>query len=277
MMNEQLQTPESVATLLQENQKLIAIGRLSASIAHEINNPLEAVTNLLFLLGEEQGLPPTARTYLALAQRELSRVVQISKQTLSFYRESPSPAPVRIKDLLEEVLVLYGRKITEKKLKLSRKYTFSQSVHLFPGEWRQVFSNLIVNAIEATPEGGTLWIRIKSGRQWSDSGVRGVRITIADNGCGIAPDTRRHLGTPFVTTKGQRGTGLGLWVAMSIIQRNRGCLHVCSSIHPRRHGTAFSIFLPTNMRPQAVAHTTPVAEAAEAEDGEDESSLEAAC
>jgi two-component system NtrC family sensor kinase len=275
-MNQHLQTPEFIADLLRENQKLITMGRLTASIAHEINNPLESVTNLLFLMGEERGLPPGVRAYLALAQRELSRAVQISKQTLNFYRESQSPAPVHLEELLEEVLVLYERKISDKKLTLRRRYTSTPELDLFPGEIRQVFSNLIVNAIEATHEGGTLWIRLRRAHLWSDSGIQGLRVTVADNGAGIPKETRRRLGTPFLTTKGQNGTGLGLWVAMSIIDRNRGNLRIYSSTNSRRHGTIFSIFLPTNMHPQAVRPSVSAAATA-GDDDEDESSLEAAC
>ena len=245
-------SPETLVNLLQENQKLISIGRLTASIAHEINNPLESVTNLLFLAGLERDLSPEVRSYLTLAQKELRRVAQISKQTLNFTRDTPAPAPVSMEELVEEVLLLYGRKIAEKSLSIRREYHSTPTATVFPGQIRQVLSNLMVNAIEAAAEGGTLWLRIRSGRQWSDEGVEGLRIIIADNGSGIDTNTRQRLGTPFVTTKGQDGTGLGLWVAMSILRRNGGRLQIYSSTHPDRHGTVFCIFLPTNMRPRAV-------------------------
>jgi two-component system, NtrC family, sensor kinase len=276
-MSRQMPNLGKVDDLLRENQKLIAIGRLAASIAHEINNPLEAVTNLLFLMGEERDLSPNARTYLTLAQKELSRVVQISKQTLNFYRESLAPVPVQLEELMEEALGLYERKIAEKKLTLRRQYTSLPAITLFPGEMRQIFSNLIVNAIEAAPKEGLLWIRLRPTRRWSDSTVRGIRVTIADNGSGIAPATRKQLGRPFLTTKGQQGTGLGLWVAMSIIQRNRGGLQIYSSTRADRHGSAFSVFLPTNMRPQAVVRSTSVQPENVEENRDDDASLETAC
>jgi signal transduction histidine kinase len=247
---------EPLTSVLRENQKLIAIGRLTASIAHEINNPLESVSNLLFLLGREDGMSPSAQSYLALAQQELGRVVQISKQTLNFYRETSNPVFVYVDQLLEEVLVLYRRQIEEKRLHIRREYRSRQAVRVFPGEIRQVLSNLIVNAIEASPDGGTLWLRLRSAPQGLDGSIRGLRITIADNGSGIDPAIRRNLGVPFVTTKGHQGTGLGLWVSMSILRRHGGKLQAHSCTGPSHHGTAFSIFLPANLRPQEVSRSS---------------------
>jgi two-component system, NtrC family, sensor kinase len=247
---------EPLTVVLRENQKLIAIGRLTASIAHEINNPLESISNLLFLLGREDGLSTNAQSYLELAQQELGRVVQISKQTLNFYRETSNPIFVHVDQLLEEVLVLYRRRIEEKRLHIRREYRSQQAVRVFPGEIRQVLSNLIVNAIEASPDGGTLWLRLRSLPQGPDGGIRGLRFTIADNGNGIDPAIRRNLGMPFVTTKGHQGTGLGLWVSMSIIRRHGGKLKAHSCRRPDHHGTAFSIFLPANMRLQEVSRSS---------------------
>jgi signal transduction histidine kinase len=240
------------AVMLRENQKLITIGRLAASIAHEINNPLESVMNLLFLLGEEKNLSPTMASYLALAQRELDRVAQISRQTLKFSRETTGPVPVRMEELLEEVLSLYGRRMMEKNLRVERQYDCGVEAVVYPGEMRQVLSNLVTNAIEASNLRGKLRLRVRSTRSWSDHAVCGVRVSVADNGSGIPPEVQARLGEPFFTTKGQRGTGLGLWVTRSIIQRYGGEMQLRSSVHPDRHGTVFSIFLPTNLRPRVV-------------------------
>lgn len=241
------------AALMRDNQKLIAMGRLTASIVHEINNPLEALTNLLFLLRSEAGLSDNGRNYLAMAEREMGRVVQISKQALNFYRESPSPIRVRPSDLMEEVLTLYRRKLVDKHIEVVRQYRAGEeTVSVFPGEIRQVFSNLVTNAIEACSPGGKLTLRVRRARSWSDSGIRGLRIIVADNGSGINEESRRHIGELFFTTKGQAGTGLGLWVTMSIVQRYGGDIQLCSTTRESRHGTVFSIFLPTNMRPQMV-------------------------
>ena len=239
------------ADVLRENQKLLTLGRLAASIAHEINNPLESITNLLYLM-EIDPSPEKSAGYLKMAQRELNRVVQICKQTLTFSRETGAPVRLQLAELTEEVLALYGRKIAEKNLRVVRQYESSQAVTVFPGEMRQVLSNLIVNAIEATETNGTMVLRIRDARKWSDCGVRGLRFSVADNGSGIPLEVRKRLGEPFFTTKGQSGTGLGLWVTRSILSRYGGNLQVRSSISGQRHGTVFSMFLPTNMRPLAV-------------------------
>lgn len=246
---------ERVAAMLRDNQKLITVGRLAASIAHEINNPLEAVTNLLYLLGEERDLPATSRTYLTMAQRELERVGQISRQTLNFSRETTGPVRTHLDDLMEEVLSLYSRRIAEKNLRVERQYECREEATVYPGEMRQVLSNLITNAVEASSMRGRLRIRVRCSRNWSDPGVRGIRVSVGDNGSGISPAVQRRLGEPFFTTKGQRGTGLGLWVTRSIIQRYGGDIQLRSSVASHRHGTVFSIFLPTNLRPQMVERT----------------------
>jgi signal transduction histidine kinase len=237
---------------LLDNQKLMGIGRLAGSIAHEINNPLESITNLLYLLRTDGSLSSSARSYVELAEREMGRVAQISKQTLNFYRETQTPVRVRPADLLDEVLVLYGRRIEEKRIAVVRQYKSDVSLLVYPGEMRQVLSNLVANAIEASPFGGKLALRVRRARRWSDEGIEGVRIAVADSGCGIPADIRQHLGQLFYTTKGQRGTGLGLWVTRAIIKRYGGEIQLFSSTQPHRHGTCFSIFLPTNMRPRAV-------------------------
>jgi two-component system NtrC family sensor kinase len=243
---------DRAAETLRENQKLITLGRLTASIAHEINNPLESLTNLFYLM-QVDGLAAEKRDeYLRMAQRELNRVVQISKQTLTFSRETTVPMRVQLSDLMEEVLMLFSRRIADKRLHVSRQYESSESVTVFPGELRQVLSNLVANAIEATEAEGALTIRIRSARKWSDEGVHGVRLSVADSGSGMSAAIRRRLGEPFFTTKGHHGTGLGLWVTRSILNRYGGNLQLRSSVDAVRHGTVFSLFLPTNMRPQAV-------------------------
>lgn len=246
----ELMEVSQVAEVLRQNQKLITLGRLAASIAHEINNPLESITNLLYLI--EQGEPQQSREYLKLAQRELSRVVQISKQTLSFSRETRSPVSVQLSELIEEVLGLHSRRIGEKNLRVVRQYETYEPITVLPGEMRQVLSNLISNAIEATSSRGRIVIRIRAARLWAGRDGRGLRLSIGDNGTGIPEEVRIRLGEPFFTTKGQSGTGLGLWVTQSIINRYGGSLQIRSSVSPARHGTVFSLFLPLNLRPVAV-------------------------
>jgi two-component system, NtrC family, sensor kinase len=253
---------DRAASALRENQKLITLGRLAASIAHEINNPLEAVTNLLYLMGQEEHMPESARGYLALAQRELGRVAQISRQTLNFSRETTGPVATRIDDVVEEALSLYGRRIAEKDLRVERQFDSCEHAVVYPGEMRQVFSNLIVNAVDASSPRGRLRIRVRSAHSWTDPGVRGIRVTVGDNGSGISPEVQHRLGEPFFTTKGQRGTGLGLWVTRSIVVRYGGEIHLRSSVSMAHHGTVFTVFLPTNMRPRMVERTPAAAESA---------------
>ncbi len=243
---------ERASGMLRDNQKLIGVGRLAATIAHEINNPLESVTNLLYLLGEEKSLSEAARGYLTLAQRELERVAQISHQTLNFARETAGPQRARIDELLEEVLSLYSRRIAEKNLRIERRYDCREEALVFPGEMRQVLSNLVTNAIEASTMNGRLCLRVHGSRSWSDPGVRGIRVAVGDTGTGIPAEVQRRLGEPFFTTKGQRGTGLGLWVTRSILSRYGGEIQLRSSTGVDRHGTVFSIFVPTNLGPRAV-------------------------
>jgi len=237
---------DQVTDLLRENQKLITLGRLAATIVHEINNPLESITNLLYLM--EQDATGKSAEYLNLAQRELGRVVQISKQTLTFSRETSMPARVQLSDLIEEVLGLHGRRIKDHNLRVVRQYEAYEQIMVFPGEMRQVMLNLVSNAIEATPMGGRIVIRIRASRRWSGHGARGLRLSIGDNGSGISQEIRERLGEPFFTTKGQGGTGLGLWLTQSILSRYGGSLQLRSSVSPSRHGTVFSIFLPLNLR-----------------------------
>jgi len=244
---------ERAAEHLRENQKLLTLGRLTASIVHEINNPLESLSNLLYLLEIDQDSGEKRAEYLKLAQKELSRVVQISRQTLSFSRETSAPIHLQVAELLEEVLELYGRRIAGKNIRVIRQYESAEDVIAFPGEMRQILSNLLANAIEANAVDGMLTVRIHNARKWSDEGVRGLNITVADNGSGMSSEVQRRLGEPFFTTKGQAGTGLGLWVTRSILSRYGGSLRVRSSISQDRHGTVFTIFIPTNMRPFAVA------------------------
>ena len=229
---------------VRESQRLISIGRLSAEIVHEINNPLESVGNLLYLALHEPGLPERATDYLRTADSELQRVVQISKQTLSFSRESADPVPLHLTDLMDEVINMYSRRIRQKQLVLVQEYSLTHEVVAIPGEIRQVFSNLVTNAIEACAKGGKLHLRIRDSRLGSGGNVMGgARITVSDNGTGIPEAARKRIGEIFFTTKGESGTGLGLWVTKAIVARHGGTMRLRSSTG-KRHGTAFSIFLP---------------------------------
>jgi PAS domain S-box-containing protein len=227
--------------VLRQTEKLAATGRLAASIAHEINNPLEAVTNLVYLSRKQPG---NAENYLKLADQELDRIAQITRNTLGFYRDSASPSEVNISEVLEDVLSLYMRKVEFKKVEVRRDFAADIKVVGFPGEIRQIFANLIANAIEALSDKGCLGIRASKGWSWVDSVREGVRITFMDNGSGIAAGHKKKIFEPFFTTKKDVGTGLGLWLTLGLVEKHHGTLQVRSGTEPGKTWTAFSVFLP---------------------------------
>jgi PAS domain S-box-containing protein len=226
---------------LRQSEKLAATGRLAASIAHEINNPLEAVTNLVYLARRQPG---NLEKYLKMADQELDRIAQITKNTLGFYRDSASPIEVDISEILEEVLALYGRKLDFKKITLHRDFAKGITVVAHPGEIRQIFANLTANAIDALSQGGQLTVRVSKVLHGNSLGRPGARITFLDNGTGIAPMHLKRIFEPFYTTKKDVGTGLGLWLTLGLVEKHQGILRVRSSVRPARTWTAFSIFLP---------------------------------
>ena len=227
---------------LRESEKLAAVGRLASSIAHEINNPLESVMNLLYLAQHEQTLPQVYE-YLALADKEVQRVSLITSQSLRFYKQSTKPQAVNCNELLESVLDLYESRAANAGVTIERRERSRESIVCLESEIRQVLNNLVRNAIEAMGGGGRLMLRTRDTRDWR-SGVAGVALTIADTGTGISAATRHQLFKPFFTTKGAAGTGLGLWISSEIIGRHHGRLLVRSSQQPGRCGTVFSLFLP---------------------------------
>lgn len=232
------------ANALREAEKLAVAGKLASSISHEINNPLEAVTNLLYLIGSNPSLNRTAREYVKLAEEELARMGEIVRQTLRFHRQSTAETQVRMPDLMDSVLAVFKPRIDAAGLKLSREYRKTEPVLCFSGEIRQVLSNLISNALDATPPGGRLIARLRPARRWDAQGQRGVRITLADTGNGIAPEHRRRIFEPFYTTKGMNGTGLGMWISKDLIEKHEGVIRFCTSARESASGTTFSIFLP---------------------------------
>ncbi len=221
---------------LRQSEKLAAAGRLAATVAHEINNPLEAVTNLLFLAKGELN-PEKWRSYLEGAEREVARVNEIAKQTLTFYRESGSRSRVSVPEILDSALAIYANKISERNIKIEISMAPGGLViDGYAGELRQLFSNLIVNAIDATPPGEK--IGITAGHR---DGV--VEVQIADRGSGISPQHLSRIFEPFFTTKRHVGTGLGLWVAREVARKHQGTVELLSSTDPASHGTCAVIRL----------------------------------
>ncbi|MGI4831542.1 MAG: PAS domain-containing protein [Janthinobacterium lividum] len=228
---------------LLQSEKLAAVGRLAASIAHEINNPLESVTNLLYLARRTSEMKEV-QDYLDTAERELRRVSVISNQTLRFYKQSTNPRPVTSKDLLESVLSIYQGRLVNSRITVVADRETDKHVECFDGEIRQVLNNLIGNAIDAMhPLGGRLILRSRASTHWS-TGERGVTITIADTGSGMPSHVLERAFDAFYTTKGIGGTGLGLWVSNEIIVRHNGALRIRSSQSPGHRGTVFVLFLP---------------------------------
>ena len=229
---------------LRKSEKLAAAGRLAATIAHEINNPLEAVTNLLYILRGNDKWDDNTRTYIAQAEHELARIAHVTRQTLGFYRDTTSPQVMDLSKIVEEALSLYLPRIQSKNIRLSREYDDSVKITGLPGEIRQVVSNLVANAIDALPATGALRIRVRHCKELNNSHRPGGRIVIADTGSGITPGHRKKLFEPFYTTKQDIGTGLGLWVSREIVQKHGGKITLRSSVAPEHSGTVFSIFLP---------------------------------
>jgi len=229
---------------LRTSERLTLAGRLSATIAHEIRNPLDTVSNLVYLLQHEQSPSPTAAQYLRMASDEVARIAQITSQLLTFHREARSPIQVSVTEVLRSVLVLFAPQIRQNHIQVEQRFGTERSVRGFPGELRQVFSNLVGNAVEAMPSGGKLVLHVRESSLASDSARKGIRVTILDSGSGIPLGVRRNLFAPFYTTKGEKGTGLGLWISRGIVEKHEGTIHMSSSIRSPRGGTAFSVFLP---------------------------------
>jgi signal transduction histidine kinase len=241
---------------LVQSEKLAAVGRLAASISHEINNPLEAVTNLLYLIRQEDSMPDQAMTYLLLAERELARVSQIAGQTLRFHRQSTRPREITPEELMESVVALYQGRLINANIKMVHEHRGAGAVTCYEGDIRQVLNNLVGNAIDSMRTGGKIILRshkatLRRPQLQGGDPVPGIRITVADTGYGMSAETRARLFEAFYTTKGIHGTGLGLWISHGIIEKHHGRLDVRSSNRPGSSGTVFSIFLPAELAPAA--------------------------
>jgi two-component system, NtrC family, sensor kinase len=246
----QLQSEEA----LRETEKLAAMGRVAGIIAHEINNPLAAITNIFYLLRNHPSLDSDARRCAEMAEQELQRVSHITRQTLSFYRESKQPIPVLVPELLEDVLGLQERALKSSRIAVRKKYLSASVVRGFPVELRQVFLNLIGNAIQAMPDGGVLGVNVREGTDWTLH-RRGVLVSIMDTGKGIRPEDARHLFQPFFSTKSTKGTGLGLWISKGIVQKYEGRISFRSCHGGKVCATCFRVFLPMT-GPGPVVHAT---------------------
>ena len=228
---------------LRESEKLAAVGRLASSIAHEINNPLESVMNLIYLARHSEENEERHR-YLNVADQELRRVSLITAQSLRFYKQSSKAQAIRPTELLDSVLSMYAGQLKNANVQVAREDSAESPIVCLESEIRQVLNNLVRNAIDAMrAEGGTLHIRTRNATEWR-TGSSGVLVTVADTGTGMNRETQKNLYTAFFTTKGIGGTGLGLWISAEIVNRHQGRLLVRSSQAPTRSGTVFELFLP---------------------------------
>ncbi len=226
---------------LRRNERLATAGRLTAAIAHEIKNPLEALTNLVYLARRDA---KGRDEYLGMAEQEIGRLDAIAQQALGFVREGASPERLDAGKILEEVVQLYLRKLQGNNVTLDKYCGEDLDISGFPGELRQLFSNLLLNAMDAMKEGGKLRLRVVRAHEWSKGRRDGVRITIADTGNGIQASDLPHIFEPFYTTKKETGTGLGLWLVYGIVQKHSGWIRVASRTTPGTSGTVFAVFLP---------------------------------
>jgi two-component system CheB/CheR fusion protein len=231
-------------------EKLAIVGRLAATVAHEINNPLAAVANLLFLITLSENADDT-QTYARTAMDELMRVSLITQQTLKFNRQGGTPRETKLSELVDAVLALFRGKLRATQIAAEVRAEQETSVVCLPGEAQQIFANLVSNAIEAMPNKGRLVIRLRSSRDWRDHRTTGMRVTFCDSGVGMDRTTMRRIFEPFFTTKTETGTGLGMWVVAQLLERQHGHIRVWSTRRLGRSGTAFSVFLPFTGVPAA--------------------------
>lgn len=231
---------------LRKLEKLAAIGQLASSIAHEINNPLESITNLLYLI-QQADPTPEVQQYARLAQDELARVTQITLQTLRFHRQHAKPEEVDMVELLGTVMALYTGRLLVRDVAITMKLKAAPKIVCLEGEVRQVINNLVRNALDAMATGGHLFVRLHAQRDWR-TGVRGVRLAVADTGAGISAGIEPRLFEPFQTTKELTGTGLGLWVSKGIVEKHGGRIEYRTRRSTGRRGTIFTVWLPVECR-----------------------------
>jgi signal transduction histidine kinase len=223
--------------LLRRAEKLAAAGRLASTVAHEINNPLEAVCNLIYIVKHTSNLPPEAMEHLKLAEQQLDRVSHVTRQTLGFYRESTEPVPVSLPALVDSVLDLFKNKLASKKIAVDRDFHPGPPIVGFPGELKQLVANLISNAADAVSHEGRISVTVRQEKS-------GIEIHISDDGPGIHPENISRIFEPFFTTKKEVGTGLGLWIVKNITERHGGSIRAVSPRKDVGRGTVFVVDLP---------------------------------
>jgi PAS domain S-box-containing protein len=238
---------------LRTSEKLASVGRMAATLAHEINNPLESVINLVYLAAQDQTVPETVRGYLRSADEELARIAHMTKQTLGLYRENTNAKPLLMSDMLRDLLAIFFPKAKSRGIEISLEASEQAETRGVQTELRQVFANLLTNSIDAVAQDGRIRIRVADAQEHSHLRNSGVRITIADNGVGIDSANLRNIFEPFFTTKTDVGTGLGLWISKEIVEKYKGSIKIRSSTRLGRSGTVASVFLPGEKKDRAVS------------------------
>jgi len=234
----------SIEDRLSKTQKMAAAGQLAASLAHEINNPLSSVVNLLYLLQHHSALDPEARKLVTTAENEIGRVARIVKQSLAYYRKGTKPKDIDLGATVEESVQVYRDKFDRAGIRLSKKVITGDYVLGFPDEIRQVIDNLLLNAVESMPGGGRLAVAVRPSISLKGGDRKSVRLTVADTGYGISKDVLSRIFDPFFTTKLEKGTGLGLWIVHGLVIKHEGTIRVRSSVRSGKCGTVVSILWP---------------------------------
>jgi PAS domain S-box-containing protein len=223
-------------------ERLAAVGRLAASVAHEINNPLEAITNLIYLAKMASSSNEVQR-FLSSAEEQMASVSHLTRQTLGFYRETRGARPVQPSEIVKSLLAVYVARARNKGIAIRQEIRSDASINAVPGEIRQIIANFITNSIDAIHGSGRIVIRVSAARDWKNDSA-GIRITVADSGAGVLPAARHHIFEPFFTTKRDTGTGLGLWVCKNIVGNHQGSIRIRSTTALGKSGTTVSVFLP---------------------------------
>jgi PAS domain S-box-containing protein len=229
---------------LRLSERLASVGRLAATIAHEINNPLEAVTNLVYL-AKGRAVSKEVRDLLASTEEELARISHLTKQSLGFYRETKEAAQIRIGPILDELISVFAARIRNKAVDIRTDVRDDPEIYAVANEIRHLIANLLSNSLDAVTRGGRIRVRVRSATERIGQRRAGVRLIVADSGSGIPSAIRSELFEPFFTTKKEVGTGLGLWLCKGIVERQNGSIRLKSSTAPGNSWTVFSVFLPS--------------------------------
>jgi PAS domain S-box-containing protein len=238
-----VQDQRAMEHALRNAEKFAIAGKLAGTIAHDINNPLEAVTNLVYLVAT-MSKESEVCGYAQQAQKELARISDLTRQTLNFYRYSTKPEPTDIRDVLDAVLNLLSHRIEDKRIVVEKKFGKTAPITCYSSEIRQVIANIVTNAIDAMSSGGRLLLRASLRTDWKKEGKTGIRLLIADTGGGMSKEIRQRIFDPFFSTKQEKGNGLGLWISCEMVRKNNGRIAVRSCTIPERTGTVFALFLP---------------------------------